>query len=88
MSDCDDFMKVLKGWREEDSKAILQVLTRITQIKTFTNHELDDILKVVVDFHKEIGKADEGEVDPKWFELTINLKKKLKKMQETQKSKI
>lgn len=44
-------------------------------------------MKVVVEFHREIGKAEEGEVDPKWFELTINLRKKLKKMQETQKSK-
>jgi hypothetical protein len=37
----------------------------------------------ITDFHKEIGRAKEDEIDTNWFELVITLKKKLKKMQES-----
>jgi hypothetical protein len=40
------------------------------------------IYKGIADFHKDINKADESLVDLKWFELCINSKKKLKKLQE------
>jgi hypothetical protein len=46
---------------------------------------LDSLSRAVVEFHREIGRAAEDEVDPKWFELSIALKKKLKKMQDSQK---
>jgi uncharacterized protein YihD (DUF1040 family) len=87
MADVDDLVKVLKKWRDQDSKTILQVLQRITQTKAFANQELDDVLKVVTEFHKEIGRAGDDEVDPKWFGFTIELKKKLKKLQDSQKEK-
>lgn len=34
-SDCAEFIKVLKNWQVEESKAISSVLTRIGQVKTF-----------------------------------------------------
>jgi len=38
-------------------------------------------LKILIEFHKNIGKADDKDVDPRWFDLSIALKKKLKKLQ-------
>lgn len=35
MSDIEDLVKVLQGWRDQDSKTILQVLQRINQMKAF-----------------------------------------------------
>lgn len=85
MSEVDDYVRMLRRWREQNNSSVLAILQRITQTKSFAGQELEDIARAVVDFHKEIGKASENEVDPKWFELSINLKKKLKKMQESQK---
>lgn len=83
MSDAEDLLKVLQEWREQPGKTILSVLTRIEESKNFKGRELDDILKGVTEFHKEITKADESLLDVKWFELCISSKKKLKKMIET-----
>lgn len=57
MSEVDDLVKVLRKWREQDSKTILQVLQRSAQTKGLAESELDELVKAVVDFHKEIGKA-------------------------------
>jgi hypothetical protein len=35
MTEVDDFVKVLKKWREQDSKTIMQVLQRVSQAKAF-----------------------------------------------------
>jgi hypothetical protein len=35
MSEVDDYVRVLRRWREQDSKSILQILQRITQAKSF-----------------------------------------------------
>lgn len=82
MSDIEDYLKVLQEWKEQSGKTITSVLTRIDETKTFKGRDLDDILKGVTDFHKEITKAAEDTVDLKWYELCISSKKKLKKMQE------
>jgi len=60
----------------------MDTLKRINDIKSVKGKELDDITNAVIEFHREIGKADEAEVDPKWYELCIANKKKLKKWQE------
>jgi len=73
---------VLQEWKEQTDKRITEVLSRIDNTKSFKGNDLDIIYKGVADFHKEIGKADESLVDLKWFELCINSKKKLKKLQE------
>ena len=67
MTEVDDFVRTLRKWREQDNRSILAILQRITQAKSFAGQELEDISRAVVDFHKEIGKASENEVDPKWF---------------------
>lgn len=43
---------------------------------------LEDFLKIVSDFHKQICQAEDSEVQPKWFQQAIALKKKIKKQQE------
>lgn len=73
---------MLQEWKEQTGKRITEVLTRIDHTKVFKGYDLDHIYKALADFHKEIGKADESLVDLKWFELCINSKKKLKKLQE------
>jgi hypothetical protein len=35
MSEVDDYVRVLRRWREQESRAILQILQRITQAKGF-----------------------------------------------------
>jgi uncharacterized protein YihD (DUF1040 family) len=57
MTEVDDYVRVLRKWRDQDSKSILQILTRVTQAKAFAGQELEDISRAVVDFHREIGKA-------------------------------
>ena len=48
----DDFMKVLRGWRQEDPNRVLQVLQRIAGIKQFKGTDLDGLVSCIVDFHK------------------------------------
>lgn len=67
MSDVEEFVKVLQDWKEQPGKTITSVLTRIEESKSFKGRELDEIYKGVVDFHREIGKADESLVDLKWY---------------------
>ena len=79
MTDANDFIKVLQDWKDQSGKTITNVLKRVSEIRQFKPNEIDDVLKAVVDFHREIGRADEEEVDLKWFPLCIEGKKKLKK---------
>jgi len=67
MSEVEDFLNKIKTWRSTDPKIILQVLHRLAQTKTFKLEELELLSKSLADFHKQIGKADENEVDAMWF---------------------
>ena len=82
MSDTCDFIKVLQEWRDETGKNIMNVLKRIKEAKNFKGEESDALLKAVTEFHREIGKADEKEIDVQWYPLCIANKSKLKKMVE------
>ena len=78
--DVEEFVKVLSDWREQPGKTITNVLTKVSQTKSFKGSSLNDIFKAVVDFHKEITRVEESLVDVKWYELCIKSKKILKKM--------
>ncbi len=85
-SDCAEFIKVLKNWQVEESKAISSVLTRIGQVKTFPKTQLEPVYKTLTKFHKQIIKAPEEEVDPDWFDYAIKTRPKLQKMIEASKT--
>ena len=58
MTDASDFIKVLQDWKDQTGKTITNVLKRVSEIRQFKPNEIDDVLKAVVDFHREIGRAD------------------------------
>jgi hypothetical protein len=78
---------LLKEWRSEQSNTVTQALQELNVLKSTPQEQLDLIAARLADFHKEITKAKEGEVDVKWFELVIALKKKVKSFQEAQQEK-
>ena len=78
---------LLKEWRAEQSKTVTQALQALAVLKSTPQEQLDLIAGRLADFHKEITRAKEGEVDIKWFELVIALKKKVKNLQEAQQEK-
>jgi hypothetical protein len=73
---------VLQNWDKETGKAITNVLTIVNDTKQFKGKQVEEILKAVTEFHRDITKADEALIDVKWFELCIGSKRKLKKLQE------
>jgi len=77
MADLQESIQHLKNWK----KHILKVLLGINDIQAIRGKDLEQLMTVVTEFHREIGRAKEEEVDAKWFEYTLNLKKKLKKWQ-------
>ena len=82
MAEIDDVLKVLKDWKEQPKPTVTKVLTYVHDKKHIKGNDVDTILKGISEFHREIGKAAEDIVDLKWYELCINSKKKLKKLQE------
>ncbi len=67
ISDCVEFIKVLKNWQLEATRVITSVLQRMNDAKVIDPKGLQVISKRLNIFHKEIIKAPEGEVDPKWY---------------------
>lgn len=82
MTEVEEYVKVLQGWREQVGNTVSNVLLRINNIKSFKGKDVELILSALNDFHKDINRADEQIVDPKWYEPTINLKKKYKNILE------
>jgi hypothetical protein len=78
---------LLKEWRSEASKSVTQALEQLPLLKNAPQEELDLIAARLADFHKDIVKAKEDEIDTKWFELVIALKKKVKLLQEAHQEK-
>jgi hypothetical protein len=78
---------LLKEWRSETSQAVTQALEQLALLKTTPHEQLDLIAARLAHFHKEITKAKETEVDIRWFELVIALKKKVKSLVEAQQEK-
>lgn len=47
-----DYLRVLRGWREEDPHRVHQTLQRIAGTKQFKGTELDDLVHCIVEFHR------------------------------------
>jgi DNA-directed RNA polymerase subunit M/transcription elongation factor TFIIS len=84
MSELKANFLLLKEWRQEDRKTVALALQALTPLKDNSPDELALIAARLADFHKEIVRAKEEEVDAKWFELVIGLKKKVRAQQEAQ----
>lgn len=84
MTEVEEYVKVLQEWKEQPGKTITGVLSRVEETKCFKGRELEEVLRGVTSFHREIAKADEALVDVKWYVLCINAKKRLKKMLEVE----
>ncbi len=82
MTDLKANFLLLKEWRQEDKKTVALALQALNPLKDNSLDELALIAARLSDFHKEILRAKEEEVDAKWFELVIPLKKKVKAHQE------
>lgn len=84
MSELKANFLLLKEWRQEDRQTVSLALQALTPLKDTPLDELELIAARLGDFHKEIVRAKEEEVDAKWFELVIGLKKKVRAQQEAQ----
>lgn len=82
MTDIADYIKVLQDWKDQTGKIITSVLIRINETKVYKGTDLDEMVKAMSEFHREIGRADESLIDIKWFEYCIKSKSRLKKLQE------
>jgi hypothetical protein len=83
MTELEEYVKVLQTWREQVGNTVSNVLLRINNIRSVKGKDVEQILNALNDFHKDINKADEQIVDPKWYEPCISLKKKYKNIMET-----
>lgn len=67
MADLKNSLKQLKEWRTEKSNTITEVLQKLSHMKVLPDEQLDNICDTLAAFHKEIGKAEEKEIDITWF---------------------